>query len=141
MSETEKSRVLFCVDKESGGGVDGMSAEEQWAYFFKYGNDKTKRKEINEILRTQEAITMAAETLLTISKDENERALLLSRETYELDRQSHLVNAKHAGRREGLQEGMQQGLWETAIAAKREGVGIDLIAKITGLSSEEIANL
>jgi hypothetical protein len=84
--------------------VVDMTAEERWAYFFKYGSDKTKRKEINELLRTQEAITMAATTLLTISKDENERALALSREKYALDMQSHMVQARRKGRQEVRQE-------------------------------------
>jgi predicted transposase/invertase (TIGR01784 family) len=58
-----------------GKAIVDMTAEERWAYFFKYGNDKTKRKQINELLMMQEAITMAATTLLTISRDENERSL------------------------------------------------------------------
>jgi predicted transposase/invertase (TIGR01784 family) len=110
-----------------------MTEEERWAYFFKYGNDKTKRKQINELLKMQEAITMAATTLLTISQDENERALLLSQEKYAMDHQSHMVQAKRAG--------ISEGIWKTAKAAKRKGLSAELIADITDLSPDEIAHL
>jgi predicted transposase/invertase (TIGR01784 family) len=87
--------------------VADMTDEERWAYFFKYGNDKAKREQINELLRTQEAITMAATTLLTISRDENERALLLSQEKYVLDMQSHMVQERRKGKLEGKLEDRQ----------------------------------
>jgi hypothetical protein len=42
--------------------------------------------------------------LITISKDEVERARLVSEYKYELDTQSKLVHAKREGLREGRQE-------------------------------------
>ena len=44
---------------------------------------------------------MASEVLMTISRDEIERARLMSEYKYELDTQSRLVEAK----REGIKEG------------------------------------
>jgi ATP/maltotriose-dependent transcriptional regulator MalT len=76
--------------------------------FFRYSADKEKRDKINEILRHEEGIAMAAEVLLTISKDEIERARLESEYKYEVDRQSELVTA----RREGVAEGeMNTEMW------------------------------
>jgi predicted transposase/invertase (TIGR01784 family) len=117
--------------------VGEMSGQEHWAVFFRYLTDKGKRQKINEILEYEEGIKMASEVLLTISKDEVERARLMSEYKYVVDTQSKVVQA----RREGEQRGMQQGIWETAKAAKRKGLNVDLIADITGLSLDEIANL
>jgi predicted transposase/invertase (TIGR01784 family) len=40
-----------------------------------------------------------------------------------------------------LEEGMEKGISQTARAMLAEGMSLDLIAKITGLSKDEIANL
>jgi predicted transposase YdaD len=58
---------------------------------------------------------MASEVLLTISRDEVERALLMSEYKYQLDMQSKLVHAKRQGRQEGRQEGEQKiiELWKS----------------------------
>ena len=55
---------------------------------------------------------MASEVLLTISKDEHERARLLSQEKYELDMQSKFAYAMIEGRREGRLEGRLEGKQE-----------------------------
>jgi len=51
---------------------------------------------------------MASEVLITISKDEIERARLESELKYELDTQSKLAYAKQEGREEGREEGNQE---------------------------------
>ena len=48
---------------------------------------------------------MAGEVLITISKDEAERARLMSEYKYQLDTQSKLVYAKREARLEGKLEG------------------------------------
>ena len=52
---------------------------------------------------------MASEVLLDISRNENERARLLSEYKYQLDIQSKLVHAKREGRQEGEKIGRQEG--------------------------------
>ena len=63
-------------------------------------------------MELEEGIAMASEVLITISKDEVERARLLSELKYELDTQSNLVHAKREGIKEGIQKGVQQGKQE-----------------------------
>jgi hypothetical protein len=70
--------------------------------------DKAKRCIINEILELEEGIAMASEVLMTISRDEIERARLESELKYELDTQSKLVHAKREGLREGERKGKQE---------------------------------
>ena len=45
------------------------------------------------------------------------------------------------GRAEGLAEGEKNGIIKTALNMKKEGLTISLIAKMTGLSEEEINKL
>ena len=73
---------------------------------------------------------MASEVLLTISRDEVERARLMSELKYELDTQSKLAYAKQEGERIGLQKGEKIGL------QKGEQKILDLLK--SGKSPEEI---
>ncbi|MDR1179891.1 MAG: hypothetical protein LBK44_05240 [Spirochaetales bacterium] len=52
---------------------------------------------------------MAGKVLIEISRDERERARLMSEYKYELDTQSRIVDAKREGKREGIQEGRYAG--------------------------------
>jgi predicted transposase/invertase (TIGR01784 family) len=76
---------------------------------------------------------MASEVLLSISKDEIERARLLSEYKFEVDLQSDRVYA----RREGLKEGKK----EVARKLKARGTPLDHIAEDTGLTEAEIREL
>lgn len=59
------------------------------------------------------------------------------------------VNGMEIGKAEGLEQGIKQGIEQgidmnrisTAKAAKAEGLGIDIIVKLTGLTPEQIAEL
>ena len=53
---------------------------------------------------------MASEVLMTISKDEVERARLMSELKYELDTQSKITYARNEGRAEGRAEGRTEGM-------------------------------
>ena len=96
----ELSKLNKIVEKPTAD----MSVLEYWAVYFQYLTDKSKRKKINEILEREEGIAMASEVLITISKDEVERARLMSEYKYELDTQSDLAYAKREGYLEGQQE-------------------------------------
>jgi predicted transposase/invertase (TIGR01784 family) len=108
-----RSRIITVELSKMGKVVEKpireMSAQEHWAVFFRYLTDKGKRGTINEIIANEEGIAMASEVLMTISKDEVERARLVSEYKYQLDTQSKLVHAKREGLREGEQKGLQKG--------------------------------
>jgi len=97
----ELSKLDEVVEKT----VTDMSVQEQWAVYFRYLTENGKRCKINEIIEQEEGIAMASEMLITISKDEIERARLESELKYELDTQSKLAYAKQEGREEGWKEG------------------------------------
>ena len=55
--------------------------------------------------------------------------------------QDVIETARDEGREEGLQEGREVEKKETVIKMVKEGFTVDLIAKITGLTSEQIKEL
>jgi predicted transposase/invertase (TIGR01784 family) len=133
----ELSKVDHVVEKPAGA----MTASEQWAIFFRYLTDKSKRGKINEVLAYEEGIAMAGEVLLKISKDEAERARLMSEYKYALDIQSKVVDARRAGMKEGLQAGRKEGLQAVAQKMKKRGVAAEQIAEDTGLTLKEVEEL
>jgi hypothetical protein len=58
----------------AGRPVSELSLEEMWAVFFRYARERERRELVNELMRAEEGIGMAGEMLLTISRDEAERA-------------------------------------------------------------------
>ena len=67
---------------------------------------------------------MASEVLMTISRDEIERARLESEYKYQLDTQSKLVHAKREGIREGMEKGREE-MKKEMIAFLRSGKSPD----------------
>ena len=110
--------------------TEEMSAQEQWGVYFRYLTDKGKRGKINELIACEEGIAMASDVLVHISKDDVERARLISEEKYELDTQTRLVVARREGILEGEQRGEQRG--------RREGKQEILDLLRSGKSPEEI---
>ncbi|GHV21925.1 hypothetical protein FACS189494_08010 [Spirochaetia bacterium] len=128
---------LIKLDKTVEKSVSEMTMEERWSFFFRYITDKTKRNKINEILDCEEGIAMASEVLISISRDEIERARLISEFKYEMDHQSKMVQAKNRGLEEGRKEGREKGLEE----GRNEGRKELLSLLKSGKSPEEIIGL
>jgi predicted transposase/invertase (TIGR01784 family) len=84
---------------------------------------------------------MASEVLMTISRDDVERARLMSEYKYELDTQSRVAYAWQQGEQEGRKDGELQGRKETAKNLKSLGIAMEYITRATGLSYDEIAKL
>ena len=114
-----------------------MSVQEYWAVYFRYLTDKGKRRKINEIIEREEGIAMASKVLLTISRDEVERARLNSELKYELDTQSKITDAK----REGIKIGAKNSQKSTARNALLKGLSVETVQEITGLDIETVKKL
>jgi predicted transposase/invertase (TIGR01784 family) len=125
----ELSKAERVIEKSA----EVMTAKERWAAYFRYMKDKSKREKINEIIKCEEGIAMASEVLVSISKDEVERARILSEYKYELDIQSSLVDAK----REGIAEVKR----EVAQRMKGSRIPVSQIAECTDLSLDDITKL
>ena len=98
-------------------------------------------------------IKKAKEVLETISQDEKEIRLAELREKYRMDQHAVMLAGYDKGLKEGIEQGIEQGITrgiEQGIMQERKeivknllknGVSIEQIAKITGLSKEEIENI
>jgi predicted transposase/invertase (TIGR01784 family) len=126
----ELSKLEKTVEKPAAQ----MSVQEQWSVYFRYLTDRGKRGKINEIIGQDEGISMASEVLMTISRDEHERARLLNQEKSELDYQSRMAEAVQKGTQQGIQQGIQQG--EKQGIKKGERNIVELLK--SGKSPEEI---
>jgi predicted transposase/invertase (TIGR01784 family) len=136
-----RSRIITLelskLEKVAAKPIGEMNRQELWGVYFRYLQDKSKRGMINEMMEYEEGIAMASEVLLSISKDEVERARLISEYKYVVDTQSKVVHAKREGRREGRQEGVE----EVARKFKSMGISVEKIAQGTGLTEEQIKDL
>jgi predicted transposase/invertase (TIGR01784 family) len=136
-----RSRIITLelskLDKVVKKPIKDMNAPELWGVFFRYLRDKKKRGIINEIIASEEGIAMASEVLMTISRDEIERARLESELKYELDTQSRLTYAK----REGMRKGMEKVVLEIARKMKATGDSAERIHAITGLPLKTVEKL
>jgi predicted transposase/invertase (TIGR01784 family) len=133
----ELEKVERVVEKPAGE----MSGKERWGVFFRYIRDKGKREKINEILRYEEGIAMASEVLMTISRDEIERARLMSEYKYAVDLQSRMVTARRQGKIEGKIEGEREGIVKVARKMKDQGIPVNQITRLTDMPPEDIAKL
>ena len=113
--------------------VDTLTDIECWLIFFKYVTDKSKRDLLNKIIKKEEGVNMAVQTLLTISKDERERLAYESQMIYELDQRSEKASAERSGELRARRE--------VAKSLKYDGFPLDVIARNTGFSIEELAAL
>ena len=87
----------------------------------------------------------AKKSLSNISKNKELWIAQWKQESFERDIRSGLNAAMQQGIAQGLQQGIQQGIAQEKIATARamlaDGISAVQIAKWTGLTPEEIANL
>jgi predicted transposase/invertase (TIGR01784 family) len=113
--------------------VDDMTDLEKWALFFQYANIPEYRETVNRVIQSKEALQMAGNLLMSVSKDERERAVYRSRRMYQTDMQSNIATAEDRGRKEGA--------FAIARNLLRMNMPLDQIVTATDLTREEVENL
>jgi predicted transposase/invertase (TIGR01784 family) len=85
---------------------------------------------------------MSAERVMErVRWDKEEWARALSRQRGEMDYRSDLASARGKGRIEGITIGKKQEKLEAARKMKGDGLGLEQIARYSGLSRREIEGL
>ena len=79
--------------------------------------------------------------LMSISKDERERAIFRSRRMYQTDQESNRATVEERGRVEGRVEGRAERDIEIARNLLAMSLPLDQIMKATGLTRDEIEGL
>jgi predicted transposase/invertase (TIGR01784 family) len=118
--------ITIELSKMADKPIEELTTQELWAYYLRYGNDPEKADKIKTLMKREEGIKMAASTLSTISRDENEAARLLYEEKILNDWESGLADARDDGIQIGLQQGIQN--------ARSAGLSEDMIHKIFGFA-------
>ena len=162
---TDAIRVIYVELSKLGGilekPVEEMSDLEKWAVFFQYASIPAHRETVNKVIQSKEALKMAGDILMSVSKDEHERARFRSRRMYQTDLASNLATAEDRGEQRGIQIGEKRGekigvkkgekigvkkgekkkALAVALNALKMGIPADDIARLTGLTFEEINRL
>jgi predicted transposase/invertase (TIGR01784 family) len=108
-----------------------------WLFFLR-GTDTTNW----EVLQMNEpTIKKAMTTLEFLSQDSEARIRYEERQKYLHDEASAMEWAMDNGVEKGKQEGERQKSLEIAKNLLKEGLAIDVISKVTGLSEKEIVSL
>lgn len=113
--------------------VKNLSDIEKWVIFLRESTDRNKRDLLNEIMSSNEGIREAGEILMEISEELREWSRKEMRYKAEVDKLAALATAREDGRTEGK--------LEVARGMKTEGIPIETIIKITGLTAEQIEAL
>ena len=114
-----------------------MTPIERLAVYLRYADDENYKDSVQEICESEEEIIMAENLYRRATKEEQEAAWAECRMMYQHDQAS----MREDGRREGLVEGAAQEKRAIAKNIKTSGIPIDVIAKNTGLTEEEIEAL
>ena len=114
-----------------------MTPIERLAVYLRYADDENYKDSVQEICESEEEIIMAENLYRRATKEEQEAAWAECRMMYQHDQAS----MREDGRREGLVEGAAQEKRAIAKNFKTSGIPIDVIAKNTGLTEEEIEAL
>ena len=117
--------------------VSDMTDLEKWSVFFQYAPDPEHREMVNKVIESKEVLQVAGNLLMSISQNEQERAIFRSRKKFQTDMQSNWATAEDNGRKIGLVEGKI----EVARNALEMKLAVADIAKLTGLTCEEIERL
>lgn len=100
------------------------------------------------LARNDNELKGAYEDLQRISADDRLRREYEAREAWLMDERSRLKQARREGMEEGMQKGVEKGMQkgvekgklEIAKNALEEGLDMELIEKLTGLSRNELEN-
>jgi hypothetical protein len=113
--------------------VGEMTGMEKFSVFLKYAEKPEYRDIVNKVIESEEGLAVAGEVLMSISKDERERAIFRNRRIALADRESDRVTSEKVGR-----------VAERFAIAKnllKRNRPIDEIMEDTGLTRAEVETL
>ena len=119
-----------------------LGKKELWLEFI----INSKGREMEEMVRTKKELEEAVEQLKKLNADEEVRRIAMAEEWAEIDRISQLSEALQEGEMQGIAKGKEEGKAEgiaeekSKIAKKMlaQGIAIEIIETVTGLSKEQI---
>ena len=92
--------------------IDEMTDMERFSVFLRYAENPDYREIVNKVIETREGLAVAGELLMSISKDERERAIFRNRRIALADQESNMITALRVARTE------EREVWQSVIADK-----------------------
>jgi predicted transposase/invertase (TIGR01784 family) len=129
--------VLSILDELLKKPIDELSNSDCWALFLEYADKPKHQNVINAIAKQKEDIMEAVGILISISKDDYERAKFRERRKARMEAQHNLL----ASFMEGEEKGEKQKAFNIARKALRKGYSIEDIIELTELTAEQITAL
>ena len=135
------------IDKvDRSKAVSEMTALEKVALYFRYANDPNSEELISQLIDSgEEAIILAEKMFRELTADEIAYEKMLARQKFLWRYGSGLSAAREQGLEQGLEQGEASGRaaekLEMAKAMKKEKIATDIIARVSGLSKDEIDKL
>lgn len=113
--------------------ISDMTDLDKWSVFFQYAPDLKHRVLVNKVIESEEVLQVAGNLLMSISQNEQERAIYRSRRKFQTDMQSNLATAEDNGK----------AIRSVEIARNllKINLPLDQIAIATGLTIEEVEHL
>ena len=71
-----------------------MTDLDKFAVFFRYANIPEYRDTVNKVIESKEVLQVAGNLLMSVSKDERERAIFRSRRMFQSDQESNIATAE-----------------------------------------------
>ena len=113
--------------------VEKMTDMERFSVFLRYAENPDYRDIVNRVIESEEGLAVAGKLLMSISRDERERAIFRNRRIALADQESNITQAVLNARSE-------QAL-SIARNALKKNISIDDVVDITGLTYTEIEKL
>ena len=95
--------------------VDAMTDMERFSVFLRYAENPDYREIVNKVIESREGLSVAGELLMSISKDERERAIFRNRRIAIADRESNMAQVMLNAKREVDEE---REKWQGIVADK-----------------------
>ena len=135
--------IIYPIELRKGTDIENMTSyKEAWIRFLKTSNDISKPEDIEEIHEAYE------EMLITAGSDAYRNYVDALEKGDELRRNELYLAKKESkaeGKKEGLAEGEKKGEHKKAIETARkmltDGMSIEMVAKYSGLTVEEVIKL
>ena len=117
--------------------IDESDLLSVWVGFLEDPNNE----KVIYLERKIEELKEAKEELARISRDPKKAENYRMRENARNDRLNALLSAEEKGLKKGLTEGERKAKLEIAKSSLKNGLSVEIVSQITGLSLEEIKNL
>ena len=131
---TDKLEIVILELKKIKGKERVEGELLDWLFFI----DNPNSERVKEKMKKNKELKEANEKLQTMSEEEYMERMAWFREKAILEYNTGMSSALSRGREEGIIIGDKRAKLETAKKMLEEGIKIETIIKITGLSKEEI---